>query len=1122
MRRVLKIFSISVGVLIILLVGGVLLASHLVDLNKVVTDLVAKQKPEIEKQLGRKVTIGKISTSLFPSLSARVETLAIAPDPNQPQDDRPLVKINAVGFDVAIWKAVFSLGKSIGIKTVYVEGLQVSVLRYRDGRLSYQDILDRLASDAEEKPDEPLSPEVQAMLKGLSINEVRLGDGQIRLVDFATPTGVPVESNIRKLEVNLADVRLSDPIHLRLGAAVFSDNPNLRLEAMVGPLPPDLKLVGLPRVGLLRIEAHAVDVGRLAPYLGPALPVEIDSATLSADWKLSTAGAGKPLAIDGNLSLDKLQLRAGTPFDFRLVSKMTFDPAATSVRIDKLDLSVGEIALAASGALLDLATQPRFEAFTLRSSTLAPGLLLAYLPPLRASLPQGTRITGAASLDVTGTGDATKQSLQARLEGGPLDVLLPGMLVKPAGIPLGLSFDGELTQNDANIRRVGLRLSELELDVKGTVRNFAKPVLDLSAAAKPFGFDALARLLPAAQKALASSPAKASGDGKFTAYLKGGAEQLDGALDLSLLGVKLDGPGMRLLGDLRVQAKVKGDPKQDAVASVLFDADRATIQVKDVLKKTPTTPMRFELSATRKRDLVEIQKLALRFAELRLDADGRFDMAKGTTSARVDMPRVDLEKLARTVVAIDPALARKGFFEAKIALRGNPQKLETMELALAPFAAQLAGSDLSGEIQLQNLLKPRAEVRLSSRLLDVDALTGDAGAGGASDKAKAGTPASAKAPAQDDPALKDYRLSASVEAKQVIVWRTKLEDFKGQIELVDGLLKLKTCSFRAFDGTVAANGTEAEIWKGRMPFRANLAIKGIDINSVLSAKTRYANTMFGKGDLDVQVSGAGFETVDLERHLLGQLSVAFKEGRFARARLTESVAGSSLTALQKVPGLSTKVIGGDSTFRNLSTLLEVKDGRMNMRKPLDFAVDGNRVQLDGGIGIAGKLFLSGTYFMRGPLIEQMTGGKCGAMADLPVPVQIGGTIDAPRFTVDGKNAARPLAEQCLKAGLGVATQALGAKAQALGVPAVADIDAKAKAAAARAQAVKAEAEQRAKEEAERARAEAERVKAEAEQKARAEAERVRAESERRVREEAAKRSEEAKKKLGDRMRGLVR
>jgi hypothetical protein len=1134
MRRLLKILALSVGVLAVLLVGGSVLAYHLVDLNRVVTELVAKHKPELEQQLGRKIEVGKITTGLFPSLSARVEGLAIAADPTQPQDDRALIKIDAVGFDIAIWKAVFSLGKAIGIKTAYVEGLRVSVLRYQDGRLSYQDILDRQArAPKQEKPDEPLSPQVLAMLQGLSIGEIRLRDGEIRLVDFATPTGLPVESVIRKLDLRLADVRLQDPIRIQVGAAIFSDSNNFRVEAMVGPLPPDLKVVGIPRIDLLRIDAKAVNLGRLAPYLGPAIPVEIDTATFSADWRLTTAGAGKPMAIDGSLALERLQLRAGQPFDVRLASKLTFDPGPTSVRIEKLELAVGEIALAASGSLLDLATAPRFESFTLRSNTLSPGLLLDYLPPLRASFPPGARIAGAALVDVTANGDAAKQSLQARLDGGPLSVRFPGLLSKPAGVPLGVQFDGDLAGSDATVRRLGLRLGELDLEVKGTVRNFAKPVLDLTASAKPFSFDGLARLLPTLEQALAASPAKASGDGKLVAHIKGNAERLDAALDLSLLGVKLNAPGARLLGDLRLQAKVAGNMGQDATASLLFDADRATVQVKDVLNKTPATPMRLELSASRRGDLVEVGKLALRFAELRIDAEGRFDLGKGTTSARVAMPRLDLEKLARTVVALDPARVRKGFIEATIAVKGNPQKLETMELVLAPFTAQVAGSDISGEVRLENLVKPRAELRFASRLLDVDALTGAAAGGAEPGKAKAtGAPSQATAkPAQDDPALKDYRLHAVVEAKQVVVSQTRLDDFRGEIDLVDGVLKLKDCTFRAFGGTIAAGGTEGEIWKGRMPFTANLSIKGLDINQVLTAKTRYPNTLYGKSDLDVHLSGVGFETVDLERRLMGQLGVAFQEGRFARASLTESVAGGSLAVLQKIPGLSTKAIGGDNTFRDLSTMFEVKDGRMNMRKPVDFTLDGNPIRLEGAIGIAGKLFLTGTTSLRGRLLEQMTGGKCGAMADLPVPVQIGGTIDAPRFTVDAKTAAQPLVERCLKAGLGSGAKALGAKAQALGVPvpAAAEVSAKSKEVQARAQAIKAEAEERAKAEAERARAEAERTKAELEQKTRAEAERMRAEAERakaeaerKAKEEAAKRGNEAKKQLGDRLKGFGR
>ena len=522
------------------------------------------------------------------------------------------------------------------------------------------------------------------------------------------------------------------------------------------------------------------------------------------------------------------------------------------------------------------------------------------------------------------------------------------MLLKPSGVPFAVQLDGDLTQKDATIHRLGLRLSELDLEVKGTVRSFSKPTLDLTASAKPFRFDALARLLPTVGQTLAASKTTASGQGQLAAHVKGNAEQLDAALDLSLLGVKLDVPGTRLLGSLRLKGELKGNPGGDFTPQVLLDGNQATIVVKDVLNKTADTPLRLELSAARKGELLSVGKLDVRFAELRIEGDGRFDLAKGTTDARIDMPRLDLEKLARTLVALDPAKMRKGFVEAKIAVRGNPQKLDSMALALAPFAAQYAGSDVRGEVRVENLGEPRLEARLASSLLDIDALTGDA----------KGPPAAAKkaqakpAPAVDDPSLKSYRLHALLEAKKVIVSQTTLERFQGEVELVDGVLTLKDCTFRAFGGTITASGTQAEIWRGRMPFKAKMAIKGLDLNQVLSAKTRYANTLFGTGDLDVQVSGVGFETADLERHLLGQLDVGLREGRFARASLTESVASGSLTALRKIPGLATKALDGNNSFRDLRALLEVRDGRMHLRQPVEFTLDGNRVQLEGAIGIA--------------------------------------------------------------------------------------------------------------------------------------------------------------------------
>ncbi|MGC4115517.1 MAG: DUF748 domain-containing protein [Myxococcales bacterium] len=667
-----------------------------------------------------------MTTRIFPVLGGSVAELAVAQDPAHPEDDRPLLSVKLVGFDIALWEALKSRGKSITVTDLYVEGLQVNLVRYKGGVLSYQDILDRQPKDdpAEKKVEEakPLSPEVLQYVRAVSIDALRIVDAEVRLADHDTPTGKLAEDYVRKLNLRLNDLRLSDPIRVRLEAAVFSEKPNFELETTVGPLPQDLQFNALPHIAGVKVRISDLDLGKLAPYLGPAVPVKVASALLSTQWDVGEVSFEKPVSVAGTLSVRELQLAGGKKFDLSLVTKAQADLKNLGTEIDKLDLEVGTVKLAMSGALLDLAKVPRFKDFTAKSTTLDLEQLLAYYPAAAKSLPPGTRLQGIATLDAKASGDAGKQTVVAAVDLSALDILVPGTFVKPKGTPLKLSVNGDFTTKDATLRQLGLVLDELDLGVKGTVKGFDKPVMDLTLAAKPFSFDRIVRLLPQASQALAEQNAKASGDGSIAGHLKGSMTDLDAAFDLNLTGVKLDIPGTHLDGALTVSLALDGNPKKDLKAAVVVDADKAVIQIKDTLDKTAKTPLSIQLDADRRGDLVTLKRLSVLFAELKLDATGTLDLGKGTTALNVSMPRVDLEKLSKTVTAIPADKAKKAFFDANVGVVGNPNKLETIAVELNQLDVRIGRSDLQGTVKIANLVKPRAQIDVRSQLLDLDEL----------------------------------------------------------------------------------------------------------------------------------------------------------------------------------------------------------------------------------------------------------------------------------------------------------------------------------------------------------------------------------------------------------------
>lgn len=1042
MKRVLKVLAMCLGVVVALVVVLFVAAVAFVDLDKLVNEQVAKVKPDLEQRLGRKLSIGQVTTRVFPTLGGRVEAVTIAADPRQKADDRPLLQLGSVGFDVALLKAVFTFGQHIEVTHVDVSGLRLSVVRFPDGRLSFQDIVDRQStgeagSEQPTAPDEGLSPDTQALLGSLSIERIRVTDAEVRLVDLETSPGQAREHLIRKLNLRLDDVRLKSAMSVSLTAAAFSEAENLEFKATVGPLPANLELEGLPRLGGLKLVARDLDLSPLAPYLAgrdsgsTGWGTGLGASRLSANLSVGPVDGPEPVTVSGTLGLRGLELEGGKRFDAAVDTslKARVGPEGLSaVDLEHLELALGAVKLAAAGSLSDLGGAPKFQGFTLRSTTLDLGALLSYYPAAAASLPQGLRLEGAGRLDLSATGDAQRQTVKGELDLAALEVLLPDMLTKPAGTALAFKVDGDFTAADAQLRGLTLVLDELELDVAGSVKDFDAPAVDLTLSAKPFSFDGLVRLLPAAKSALAEAQAKAEGDGKLSGHVRGTSRSLDLAFELGLLGCKLDLPSAKVDGDLRLSVSARGDPKRDLMAALDFDADKAVLVVPGKVDKAASTPWRVKASLERRGERLDVKHLEVRLAELSLSAQGQLDLKTDSTNLAIAMPRLDLEKLARTVTAIPPALARGGFVDAKLALRGNPEALESLQLVVSPFTARLGQSDLAGELTLANLAKPKVSLSVRSSLLDLDELSPPASV---SAPASASAPAPATKPGEapkgrqvvalDDPSLKDYQLAGAVDLKRVLVRGETLTNFRGRVRLEDGILTLEDCTFGLYDGTITAAGTRVEVWKGRMPFKANLSVKGVEMERVLAAKTRYGGALSGKADFDTQLTGDGFETAELEQALLGHMTMSLKQGRLGKAGLTEAVLGN-LKVLEQVPGLNLKPVKVDNALKDLVAHLEVKDGKMTLARPLTFWVDGNRVNLGGAIGIGGGLFLTGEYFISGALLDRATGGRCKSGGEVGIPLTVGGSIDAPQFRPDGAAIIAGLAKSCL--GVGTAGGAL--------------------------------------------------------------------------------------------------
>ncbi|AKU90521.1 AsmA family protein [Vulgatibacter incomptus] len=1065
MKKFVRIAGIGVAAFAALFVGASAAVYFLVDLDALVSAQIEKARPALEEALGRKVEVGAAHVRFFPRLGGKIEGVTIAA---ADEGGEPLAKVGSAGFDLNLLKALLSAGQQIELSAIWLDGLRIHVERDANGVLSFQDILDRHPSEPKPAADEPaegLSPEVQEWLRKVSIGEVRVAGGAITLVDRQTATGKAAENHIEAIDLRVRDVRLSDPLRIELSAAIFAPKPNFELAATVGPLPNDLKLDGLPPVRGVRLRADAVDLGSLAPYLGRALPVRIDSAVVSTSWDVPELVAGRPVEVAGFLEVEKLRVAGGESFDLRVDSKLSADLSTLSARIEKLGIRAAGMELAIAGSLRDLDKEPRFEGFTVRSKSLDPAKILAIYPPARANLPEGSRLAGPFTVDVDATGTAERQTVKAAVDLAQVDILVPGAIAKPAGTALGLRVDGDFGPAEASLRAATFQVDELALTVSGTVKNFAAPTYDFTIGAKPFSFDRLVRLAPAVGEELRKANASASGSGRIDGHVKGSPGSVDGQLAVALEGLQVKVPGTHVEGGTELRLSAKGDPAGDLQASFLLDAGTSVIHVDGLMNKGAGTPLRVDVAAHRKGGALGFERFDVRLAELSLQATGSLDPS-GEGRLRMHLAPVNLEKLAATFPSIPAEKVKGGTMEAELEVQGDPSKLETVTVALPRLDLRLGQSDLQITAKVRNLDAPEGSASIRSRFLDLDALRGP----DAPETADAAKPA-----AQDDPSLKRFRFTGDFDLKKVVVTGRELENLKGRITLRDGVVSVEETTFGAYGGSFQANGTRAEIWKGQMPFHARFEGRNVDVSRLVAAETKKPSPLSGRADLSFDLSGNGTEKPELEKYLTGDWSLSMREGRMTGLGLGQAVFGD----LSGLPGFAKERLSKDEGLRDLLAGFEVHDGKMKLRRPLAMALDGNPVVLDGAIGIFGELALEGSYTVASRRIEQLTGGHCKPTQDPVVPLKITGPATAPEVRPDGGKIAVEVAKACLagkaeavldkllggEGATKAAKEKLEGGAAAITQDAKAEVDAQAEKAKAELEAAKAAAE-RAKKEAE--------------------------------------------------------
>src|SRR5690554_25880 len=174
MKRALRTLGIGLLLFLLVLVGGSAAVYYLVGFDRLANEAIAKAKPQIEESLGRTIRVGEVQTGFFPTISVHVPEVAIEGAEGEP----PLLSLSSVDVEVALWQAIFTLGKKLEIRDIRLREPRIVILRRADGSLSIDDLL----AEGEAAPEEE-SGEQAALPEGFRIGRIRVESGALYLVD---------------------------------------------------------------------------------------------------------------------------------------------------------------------------------------------------------------------------------------------------------------------------------------------------------------------------------------------------------------------------------------------------------------------------------------------------------------------------------------------------------------------------------------------------------------------------------------------------------------------------------------------------------------------------------------------------------------------------------------------------------------------------------------------------------------------------------------------------------------------------------------------------------------------------------------------------------------------------
>jgi uncharacterized protein involved in outer membrane biogenesis len=406
-----------------LLIAAVLIVPHLINVNQYHGQI----QSQLEKRLGRQVTLGNMGLRLFPP-AFNVENTTIAEDPHF-NTGRPFATVDKLAVSVKFWPL---LRKQLEVNSLELVHPHIELVRNAQGVWNFASLGQESKPVAQKTPAQAAQAPTPTTTTGppstqspstaankqpagqLTLANLFINDGQVAITDLQKHQSRAVYDHI---DLNVNDFAPDQQFSMKLTAHLPGEGKQaIWLEGKGGPIK-EADMLNTPFDGTLRLDQ--VSTGAAQKFLNSQSLNGIDAVITGS---ASVKNSGGNLASNGTIKVENAHIHSvnvGYPItlDYNVSDNLTND----IIQIHKGDLKLGATPVSLAGTVNTKPTPSQID-LKLTASNASIAEMARLASAFGVAFGKDVDVKGQVNADIQARGAMDKPALNGQLSARNLDI----------------------------------------------------------------------------------------------------------------------------------------------------------------------------------------------------------------------------------------------------------------------------------------------------------------------------------------------------------------------------------------------------------------------------------------------------------------------------------------------------------------------------------------------------------------------------------------------------------------------------------------------------------------------------------------------------------------------------